>query len=370
MESNSVGVPSADERGPSSSKSIVLQSALKFLEDFCGNKSNKKSNKTNAIETDEEKIFIPISKNIKIDSDLKYTSSRYAPEFTEKDNVKQYIKNFLENRPNIDQFERETSYLFPYNMCMFADIVYNDYKDEGKTKYIKNLPNGWKFLTTAENSSTLNGYFGATFWHPEREQVVIAHRGTIPSKIGAVWTDIIGIYGNIVPSQMSSAVTFTHHVQRIFAEVDTKCGTHFKIFITGHSLGAWLAQICTFSVKYLTIKYDNTYFVKSMVEGHHAHTVVFDSPGCKPMLQQLQSDFDVRYNNVDKISIDSLDITSYLSAPNRINTCNKHVGKVYRVFIDLSDASFKSINYDIQTHMLSNILKTFDEKTGFFKKVN
>ncbi|KAI2802405.1 hypothetical protein BLOT_009854 [Blomia tropicalis] len=76
---------------------------------------------------------------------------------------------------------------------------------------------------------------------------------------------------------------------------------------------------------------DNTYFVRSMEEGHHAHTVVFDSPGCKPMLQQLQREFDVRYDNVEKLPIDFLDIASYLSAPNRVNTCNPHVGKIYRV---------------------------------------
>jgi len=39
------------------------------------------------------------------------------------------------------------------------------------------------------------------------------------------------------------------------------------------------------------------------------------------------------------IDIEHLDITSYLSAPNRINTCNKHLGTVYRIFTDLSDMS-------------------------------
>ncbi|KAI2800883.1 hypothetical protein BLOT_012458 [Blomia tropicalis] len=343
MKRNSASVTDADERGPSSSKGIRLYSDLPSLANYYGNESNIKSNKLNATET-ENQILLPISRKIKVDSNLKYTSDRYAPEFNKKNKVKQHIKNILENRLNVDQFKRETSYLFPYNMC-------------------------WKFLITAENNSWGNGYFGATFWHPEREQVVIAHRGITPSKIGAVWTDIIGIYGNIVPFQISSAVTFTHHVQHIFAEVDKERGTHFKIFITGHSLGAWLAQVCTFSLKYLTIMDDNTYFVKSKREGHHAHTVVFDSPGCKPMLQQLQREFDVRYDNVEKLPIDSLDITSYLSAPNRFNTCNPHVGKIYRVFIDFDNESFFN-EYNLQTHSLDNILKTFDKDTGLFKKEN
>ncbi|KAJ6216051.1 hypothetical protein RDWZM_010551 [Blomia tropicalis] len=343
MKSNSASVTDADERGPSSSKGIKLDSdanECKSLANHYGIESNIKSNKLNATET-ENQILLPISKKIKVDSNLKYTSDRYAPEFNEKDKVKQHIKNFLENRSNVDQFKRETSYLFPNYMCKFASIVYYDYKDKTKTNYL-NLSEGWKFLTTAENLSTSNGYFGATFWNPEREQVVIAHR---------------------VPSQISSAVTFSHYVQRIFDEIDKEWGTHFKIFITGHSLGAWLAQVCTFSVKYLTIMDDDkTYFVKSKEEGHHAHTVVFDSPGCKPMLQQLQREFDVRYDNVEKLPIDCLDITSYLSAPNLINTCNPHVGKIYRVFIDFSNESFFN-EYNLQTHNLDNILETFDKDT-------
>ncbi|KAJ6215367.1 hypothetical protein RDWZM_009867 [Blomia tropicalis] len=321
MESNSARVTDADERGPSSSKKV--DSNLTPLLNYYGVKSNIESNESNATEINENEIFPPFSNKIKIDSDLKYTCD--APEFTKKDNVKRHISFFLKNRSNVDQFKRETSYLFPYNMCMFASIVYNDYQGKGKEIYTTNLPKGWKLLTTAENPFMGNGYFGATFWNPEREQVVIAHRGTSPTNFGALWTDIQSIYGNIVSPQMSSAVTFTHNVQRIFAEVDKECKTHFKMFFTGHSLGAWLAQICTFSVKYLTVMDDNnTYFVRSMEEGHHAHTVVFDSPGCKPMLQQLQREFDVRYDNVEKLPIDSLDITSYLSAPNRINTCNPH----------------------------------------------
>ncbi|KAI2800886.1 hypothetical protein BLOT_012461 [Blomia tropicalis] len=367
MKRNRGGAANADKIGPSSSKKIKLDSDLTPLANLFGIKSNIKSNKSNATETAENPIVPPVSSKLKVDLNLKYTFSTNAPEFNEI-NVVKHIKKQLEKRSYVDQFKRETSYLFPYNMCMFASIVYNDYQDEGKAKYIKNLPKGWKLLTTAKNTSTLNGYFGATFWNLEREQVVIAHRGTEITNIGAVWTDIQSIYGNKVSPQMSSAVTFTHHVQHIFAEVDKERGTHFKIFITGHSLGAWLAQVCTFSLKYLTIMDDNTYFVKSKREGHHAHTVVFDSPGCKPMLQQLQREFDVRYDNVEKLPIDCLDITSYLSAPNRINTCNSHVGKIYRVFINFSNKSFFDLTnkfYILQTHSLENILETFDEETDW-----
>jgi hypothetical protein len=55
------------------------------------------------------------------------------------------------------------------------------------------LAEGWKLLTTASNSRWNNGYFGAACWHPEHQQVVIAHRGTEPTKLGSLWTDLFGV---------------------------------------------------------------------------------------------------------------------------------------------------------------------------------
>jgi len=54
------------------------------------------------------------------------------------------------------------------------------------------------------------------------------------------------------------------------------------------------------------------------------------------MLSQLKDTFNVRLDG-RSITLKRLDITSYLTAPNRINTCNKHVGTVDRIFTDLSD---------------------------------
>ena len=48
---------------------------------------------------------------------------------------------------------------------------------------------------------------------------------------------------------------------------------------------------------------------------------------------------DVRLDG-RSVELEHLDITSYLSAPNRINTCNKHVGTVYRIFTAFSDMGY------------------------------
>ena len=68
----------------------------------------------------------------------------------------------------------------PHVLAQFASKAYRDYKKQDTdAQYEKrlSLPDGWKLLTTASNSSKTNGYFGAAYWHPENQQVVIAHRG-------------------------------------------------------------------------------------------------------------------------------------------------------------------------------------------------
>jgi hypothetical protein len=58
---------------------------------------------------------------------------------------------------------------------------------------------------------------------------------------------------------------------------------------------------------------------------------------------EIDRRLDVR---LDGRSVD-LHITSYLSAPNRIITCNAHLGTVYRVFTDLSDKGWQKKAYCI-----------------------
>jgi hypothetical protein len=56
----------------------------------------------------------------------------------------------------------------------------------------------------------------------------------------------------------------------------------------------------------------------------------------------MRSTFVARLDS-SSIDIKHLDITSYLSAPNRINTCNEHEEKVYRIFPNLSDMDWPTV---------------------------
>jgi len=242
-------------------------------------------------------------------------------------------------------------------------------------------------LTTASNSGNENGYFGTAYWHPKHQQVVIAHRGTdtnmVYDLLNGFYTDLEGVVFNNYVQQMNSASTFANKMVEVLQEIEKEQNVSFDLFFTGHSLGGWLAQITNFTTEYLEVK-RGTFLMKLKTEqfesrasntvqkshefthSYHPHTIVFDSPGCKEMLSQMADKLDVR-NTGRSIYLQHLNIKTYLSAPNIINTCNTHLGSVYRIFTDLSDMGWKEKHtplYNLATHSMDKIKQAFDIGTG------
>ena len=400
-------------------------------------------------------VLPPFSGKLRVDQKLKFSH----------DDFKQSIKTFYASKQlsAIDQLKATPHYPTPHVLAQFASMAYCDCEHGEPVP-----PDGWQLLTTASNSGTKNGYFGSVYWHPEHQQVVIAHRGTDIKNFGALLTDVKGVLRNNYVEQMSSASTFANKVVTVLQEIEQEMKVSFEIFFTGHSLGGWLAQITTFTTEYLEVKggtflkkvqrdeheqlgsstvqdshdvqddllaqdtvkafkyikdnsgkflkkgytkqgeqkassivqeshdiqkvvlaqinsinfqyiIDNAgTFLKEMqkekhepptsntvqdshdvTHSYHPHTVVFDSPGCKDMLSQMANKLDERLHG-SSIYLQHLDITSYLSVPNRINTCNSHLGTIYRIFTDLSDMGWKkkhTLSYNLATHSIDIIVK-------------
>jgi len=107
-----------------------------------------------------------------------------------------------------------------------------------------------------------------------------------------VWTDLLGFVLNKFEKQMNSASTFAEKVYSAITlrSIRLNLNQHFQLFFTGHSLGAWLAQITTITTKYLRF-YNNmeksSTFQNYQEEEYNAHTVVFDSSGCKETLSKI-----------------------------------------------------------------------------------
>ena len=250
-----------------------------------------------------QSFLTPFCGKLNVDEKLKLSN----------ENFKQLIENsFNTNKTPLSQLTTTPAFPTPHVLAQFASKTYRDYKTgEIDAQYETRLAilDGWKLLTTASNNRGKNGYFGAAYWHPEHQQVVIAHRGTKLKNFGALWTDAFGVFlKNHVP-QMSSASTFAHKVVEVLREVNRKKGASFQLFFTGHSLGGWLAQVTTFTTEYL--KREGKFFLRSSDgnDCYHPHTVVFDSPGCKDMLLQMTDKLDVRHDG-RSIDIEHLDITS------------------------------------------------------------
>jgi len=123
----------------------------------------------------------------------------------------------------------------------------------------------------------------------------------------------------------------------------------------------------------------SVYFSCYKFDYKNIRAVTFDSPGSYEMFQKFESNIIGNHG----INLKTLDITTYLSEPNIVNICNKHVGNVYRIFPDIKpsqiqkiiDAYVKPLGisklegtiralYSIETHSLTKIIETFDAKTG------
>ena len=101
----------------------------------------------------------------------------------------------------------------------------------------------------------------------------------------------------------------------------------YFLSFTGYSHGAWLAEYSmVFSHKYFDYK--------------GTKAVLFDGPGI------IKDETALASNIISKetsLKLKDLNIVNYLTAPNIQNTMNKHIGKVYRVFV-VTKYEDKSLN--------------------------
>ena len=128
---------------------------------------------------DGSSVLRPFSEELSVDEELKLS----------REDFKQSIDDFFKDKniTPLSQLTATSPFPTPHVLAQFASKTYTDYETrETDAQYETRLalPDGWELLTTASNSSKTNGYFGAAYWHPEHQQVVIAHRGTRITNLG------------------------------------------------------------------------------------------------------------------------------------------------------------------------------------------
>ena len=247
----------------------------------------------------------------------------------------------------------------PYECAVLSAHVYQEGLKEGEQVIVyeseDKLPHNLQDWTVSEilqprrrtrrrnrRGNALDGYKGVIYVNNKKKQVVLAHRGTVPN-YGALKTDIFAVAKNIIKGQ-------ERHLPKILERALAIAEQNgYVLTVTGHSLGGWLAQLTAFIAR------DN----KQYRAKFHVKAVTFDTPGARPMLEQMNPKHD-------PVDIDQLDITNYLSSPNLVNACNPHVGTLYRVVF----GSFPSspLQHTLASHTISNFLSAFDPATGAEQK--
>lgn len=167
------------------------------------------------------------------------------------------------------------------------------------------------------------GYLGIIYENIEAKQIVLSHRSTNFAldftiknifKPTGVSTDVDNIMmGRIVAHQAHGYVATKTAVEYV------KEKESFALSITGHSLGAWLADLSVF-------------YCNRDLDYKYVKAVTFDGPGSYEMMVELSKS---EVKNAGEFDKRELYIISYLSAPNIVNCANQHVGQVYRLFPDI-----------------------------------
>jgi hypothetical protein len=124
----------------------------------------------------------------------------------------------------------------------------------------------------------------------------------------------------------------------------------YSLSFTGYSFGAWLAE-------------QSVYFAQRDFCKKDVCAITFESPGSNEYLERLNTD---NINSKDKFDLTDLNIVTYLSEPNFVNTCNSHVNEVYLLYLD-RDANVKKAE-DIARETNDFIQKLIDKLPSFFKE--
>lgn len=277
-----------------------------------------------------------------------------------KDIVVRIEKKIIQN--NIDYRYYPSDYIHG----LFSSHVYNNIEiDAPITVIIGNRTENlidWKVNKIFLDKES--GYYSAIYINDKKHYLVLAHRGTtfewedLSKEDSPAVTDLKGILGDKIVAQQAYAFSATNYT------IDLARETGYSFSTTGHSLGAWLAEL-------------STYFANKDLGYREAKVITFDSPGSGDTYEMFKSNI---INYETEFNTKNLDITTYLSIPNIVNTCNKHVGRVYHIHPHFNSPEISGLLQSIAehtnnveylkvfqavfSHMLDSILQTFDPETG------
>lgn len=217
-----------------------------------------------------------------------------------------------------------------YEHLLLCNDTYQDYHESKKNKQEKIVFNDQDWFVHAvyqyETPKLKMCTFKAVVYiNPSQKQLVLAFKGLDAefedffSNDSALSNNINGILLNGIVPQLLICFDVAEQANEIATEKD------YNLSFTGFSNGAWLAEYAIYySHRYLKCK-------KSKLKA-----VLFESPGIIKSIEETESNVINNQYRHDVYDIAD-NITSYLSSPNFSNSCNKHIGNTYRIFIGYSN---------------------------------
>jgi tetratricopeptide (TPR) repeat protein len=253
-----------------------------------------------------------------------------------------------------------------YEYAVLSALVYRPAEEQGETpqefkvrvkdsdgyfrlhKWQELQGKGW-FLFEKKLKKGKEGFTAGIYINKKTHQIIIAFRGTVTDTenfwetLGTLKTDQEGIAKGELTAQREEMALFIYEARDELekAGYNTQPDStfqHYQLSFTGHSLGAWLAEQAAYQFE--------------------CPAVTFDSPGTWPALK--------RWN--PRGLTKQLDVTTYFSKPNLINTCNKHhpwTRRELTMSIPPRDHWIKTwLAYTLDQHSIENIINAFNPETG------
>lgn len=177
---------------------------------------------------------------------------------------------------------------------------------------------GWQLLSRSPQNA--RGFFAVAFYKQndttEITEIIISFRGTQPTN----WKNIITDFGLALGSEPNTQDLANKFVKDIIGDYPEA-----NISLTGHSLGATLAEVASIQV----------YQEKK----RQLEAITMDSPGIPTVVFKKLNDYQTD------------NIRCYLPAPNLVNSLGHHVGRMHRLSLRPMQTTY--------AHLISCVLGSF-----------
>jgi ankyrin repeat protein len=175
------------------------------------------------------------------------------------------------------------------------------------------------YAVRGKNVAFSDSFYSELYCNFNTWQMMLVFRGT--KNFGNIFTDIYNVVLGLNGGELDCAFTFGEKVRRLLLEFKGR----MQLLITGHSLGGYIAQMITYTIKNVCIRNGKAVRYTNKSFPIHPHTEVFDAPPCYSRLVHISQE--------NPVSIDSvwLDITNYVICPNLVNGLKLlgfHLGQV------------------------------------------